>query len=98
MLDSPVGFLAWIREKLESLVEPGYVWDKEQVITWTMLYILSESAGHARIYKAGVETSKGEVLDKTISKDVAFGVSCFPRDVGYIPKVRISVICGYIHC
>lgn len=85
LMDSPIGMLAWIREKIEGLVDPDFVWSKEVVITWTMLYLLSGSAGHARIYKQAT-VLKGEVLDKAISKDVAFGASCFPRDVGYIPR------------
>ncbi|KAF8973121.1 epoxide hydrolase domain-containing protein [Flammula alnicola] len=85
LLDSPVGMLAWIREKLEALIQPGYVWDKEMVITWTMFYLLSESAWHARIYKEAIPSLRHQVLDKKISAKVAFGVSCFPYDVGYIP-------------
>jgi hypothetical protein len=78
--------LAWMREKIQDLVEPDFVWPKEVVVTWTMLYLLSGSAGHARMYKQGVQTLKGEVLEAKILKEVAFGASCFPRDVGYIPK------------
>ncbi|KAF5380600.1 hypothetical protein D9615_004580 [Tricholomella constricta] len=86
LLDSPIGMLAWIREKVENLVEDDFVWPKEVIITWTMLYLLSGNAGHARIYKQGVQTLTEEVLVKKIPKDVAFGASCFPQDVGYIPK------------
>lgn len=85
LLDSPVGMLAWIREKLESLIEPGYVWDKEMVITWTMFYLLSESSWHARIYKEAIPALRDQVLNKKISSNVAFGASAFPYDVGYVP-------------
>lgn len=84
--DSPIGMLAWICEKLECLVEPDFVWEDEVVVTWTMLYILSGSASNARIYKEGTATMKEEVMVRRIMKDVAFGVSCFPHDVGYIPR------------
>jgi hypothetical protein len=83
--DSPVGMLAWIREKLEALIQPGYIWDKERVITWTMLYLLSESSWHARVYKEAIPALRTQVLDKCIPAKVAFGASCFPYDVGYIP-------------
>jgi len=86
LLDSPIGMLAWIREKLEALVEPGYVWDKEKVITWAMLYLLSNSAWHARIYKTGALQLKEQVLSKSITSRVAFGASCFPYEVAYVPK------------
>ena len=85
LLDSPVGMLAWIREKLEVLTQPGYIWDKERVITWTILYLLSESSWHARIYKEAIPALRTQVLDKPISEKVAFGASCFPYDVGYVP-------------
>lgn len=86
LLDSPVGMLAWLRDKLEQLIEPGYVWDKEMVITWTMLYLLSESSWHARIYKESIPKLREQVMEKAIGKEVAFGASCFPYDVGYVPR------------
>ncbi|KAF8160808.1 epoxide hydrolase domain-containing protein [Crassisporium funariophilum] len=86
LADSPIGMMAWIREKLEILVEPDYVWDKDMVITWTMLYLLSGSAFSARIYKDAVTNIKEEVLQKKISSAVAFGASCFPLDIAYVPK------------
>ncbi|GLB37605.1 putative epoxide hydrolase N terminus [Lyophyllum shimeji] len=86
LLDSPVGMLAWIREKMQDLTDPDFTWPKETVVTWAMLYLLSGNAGHARLYKNGMQTAKGEVLDVKISKEVAFGASCFPRDVGYVPR------------
>lgn len=36
LVDSPLGMLAWIREKLEPLVD-GYTWTNEQCITWAMV-------------------------------------------------------------
>jgi len=86
LLDSPIGMLAWIRERQESLVTPGYVWDKEEPITWAMLYLLSNSAWHARIYREFVGGAvKEQVLDNLIPSSVAFGASIFPYDVAYIP-------------
>ena len=84
LLDSPVGMLSWIRDKLEVLVEPGYVWDKETVITWAMLYLLSNSAWHARLYKQSIYLD--EVLKQNIPAQVAFGATCYPREIGYVPK------------
>ena len=86
LLDSPIGMLAWIREKQESLVTPGYVWDKEEPVTWAMLYLLSNSAWHGRIYKDIVGPAlKEQVLDNLTPSSVAFGASIFPYDVAYIP-------------
>jgi pimeloyl-ACP methyl ester carboxylesterase len=88
LLDSPVGMLAWIREKVELATEDDFVWDADTVITWTMLYLLSNSAGHARIYKEGNSEEGGTttVLGSKISKDVAVGVSSFPKDIAYATK------------
>lgn len=86
LLDSPIGMLSWIREKMVGAVELDYVWDKEEVITWTMFYLLSNSAGHARLYKAAAETVKDEVLTSIIPWEVPVGISVFPRDVGFLTK------------
>jgi len=86
LLDSPIGMLAWIREIMERAVTPGYVWDKEKAITWAMLYLLSNSAWHARIYKELIGPgAKEQVLDNLVPSSVALGASIFPYDVAYIP-------------
>ena len=38
LLDSPVGLLAWIGEKLYEWTD-SYPWKPEELITWTMLYV-----------------------------------------------------------
>ncbi|EAU91762.2 epoxide hydrolase domain-containing protein [Coprinopsis cinerea okayama7 len=87
LLDSPIGMLAWIREKINAGVEPDYVWDKEEVITWTILYLLADSAGAARIYKAAnAKTLAEEVLNPKISRQVAFGISSFPQEIAYMTR------------
>ncbi|KAJ3869545.1 epoxide hydrolase domain-containing protein [Lentinula novae-zelandiae] len=86
--DSPIGMLAWIREKIHLATEEDYVWNADTVLTWTMLYLISGSAGSARIYKEAISEEGGTnfVLGTKISKGVAVGVSSFPRDVGYATK------------
>jgi pimeloyl-ACP methyl ester carboxylesterase len=84
--DSPIGMLAWIREKLFMGSEDYYDWDKELMITWTMIYLLSHSSGHARIYKAATDTLVPEVLEKKISGEVALGISMFPKDVAFMTR------------
>ncbi|ESK97243.1 epoxide hydrolase [Moniliophthora roreri MCA 2997] len=86
LLDSPIGMLAWIREKLQSLAEPDYIWQHDLVVTYTMLYLLSGSASHARIYKENIKTISKSVMEPAFPSSVSVGVSCFPRDVGYAPK------------
>jgi hypothetical protein len=36
LVDSPLGMMAWIRDKIQYLVDDGFTWDEETVITWTM--------------------------------------------------------------
>ncbi|TFK26520.1 epoxide hydrolase domain-containing protein [Coprinopsis marcescibilis] len=87
LLDSPIGLLAWIREKMQNAVEPDYVWDKERVITWTMFYLLQNSSGTARLYKAGgPQSMRRDILQNKISSQVAFGASSFPYDIGFLTK------------
>ncbi len=48
LVDSPLGMLAWIRDKLHHLVDDDYIWADEDVITWAMVILslmksLSES-------------------------------------------------------
>lgn len=80
LMDSPVGLLAWIREKLASLTEPGFVWKDETIITWVMLYLVSGSSGNCRIYKENFDLGQQEVFDHIISRKVAVGVSQFAWD------------------
>ncbi|KAL1705007.1 Alpha/Beta hydrolase protein [Schizophyllum commune] len=90
LLDSPIGMLAWILDKLRALSTPGYEWDKTQVITWTITYLLSDSSGHARIYKYARRNMEKEVLGKLIPSEVAFGASAFPHDPAYAPQWLVN--------
>ncbi|KAL1736067.1 Alpha/Beta hydrolase protein [Schizophyllum commune] len=90
LLDSPIGMLAWILDKLRALSTPGYEWDKAQVITWTIAYLLSDSSGHARIYKYARRNMEKEVLGKLIPAEVAFGASAFPHDPAYAPQWLVN--------
>ncbi|KAL1669748.1 Alpha/Beta hydrolase protein [Schizophyllum commune] len=90
LLDSPIGMLAWILDKLRALSTPGYEWDKTRVITWTIAYLLSDSSGHARIYKYARRNMEKEVLGKLIPAEVAFGASAFPRDPAYAPQWLVN--------
>ncbi|KAH9477775.1 Putative epoxide hydrolase [Psilocybe cubensis] len=85
LTDSPIGMLSWLFDKMTPLVQPGYVWEPEKVITWVMLYLLSGSSWHARIYKYGAPVIPPQNDVKIVPGEVEFGASCFPYDIGYIP-------------
>ncbi|KIY61482.1 alpha beta-hydrolase [Cylindrobasidium torrendii FP15055 ss-10] len=82
LMDSPVGLLTWIYDKTSRMVDPTFVWPYETVITWTMIYLLAGSAGHARIYKT--MNVKGDL--KLVGPSKPFGFSLFAHDVGYAPR------------
>ena len=37
LVDSPLGMLAWIRDKVEHLVDDDFTWEEEEIITWAMV-------------------------------------------------------------
>lgn len=44
LADSPLGMLAWLRDKMEALVDRDhFVWDDETVITWVMVRFIASS-------------------------------------------------------
>lgn len=84
LVDSPIGMLAWIRDKVQHLIDDDYVMGEEEIITWAMLYLIPGTAGHAEIYKNAkdpekLDRFKKEFTDKVMGKDVDFGASIFPK-------------------
>jgi pimeloyl-ACP methyl ester carboxylesterase len=43
LVDSPIGMLAWIREKVQFLVDDDYEWEAGDIITWTMVCLVWQS-------------------------------------------------------
>lgn len=37
LVDSPIGMLAWIRDKVEHLVDDDYILTEEEIVTWAMV-------------------------------------------------------------
>ncbi|RDL37588.1 uncharacterized protein BP5553_05021 [Venustampulla echinocandica] len=88
LVDSPLGMLAWLRDKMEPIVDDDFTWQDEDVITWAMMYIIPGSSGQADIYT----NTKGEksktalpAASAKLSSDVDFGASLFPKDTFNIP-------------
>lgn len=89
LADSPLGQLAWIRDKMQPLVSNDFRWQDEDVITWAMMYIIPASSGSAAIY-TNSRGKKAEIFQKVLlnnplpaSQD--FGASVFPDDVYNLP-------------
>jgi hypothetical protein len=90
LADSPLGMLAWLRDKMEPLVDDDFTWDDEIVITWAMLYLIPTSSAAPQIY-TNVKGSKladfeSYLLSKKVPSNVDFGVSIFPKDVVNVPR------------
>jgi len=85
--------LAWIRDKVEHLVDDDFTWEEEEIITWAMLYLIPGTAGHSAIYKNAKEpllTTQKPYMTATLPKSVDFGASIFPKDVLTIPHFWAS--------
>lgn len=84
LVDSPLGMLAWIRDKVQHVVDDDYVFEAEEIITWAMLYLIPGTAGHAEIYKNPKDPKKQknfqkQFLSNVVGREVDFGVSVFPK-------------------
>lgn len=90
--DSPIALLAWIREKMQTWSD-SYPWTDEEVITWVMIYWISQVTGGLRIYKEG---NVAKVISGYVH--VPFGVSVFPKELFVAPKgtVRRLFQCLFI--
>ncbi|KAL2071708.1 hypothetical protein VTL71DRAFT_12943 [Oculimacula yallundae] len=90
LVDSPIGMLAWIRDKVEHLVDDDFTWDEEEIITWAMLYLIPGTAGHASIYRNGkapeLRARMTSFFSTPLSKSIDFGASIFPKDVLNVPQ------------
>lgn len=83
MHDSPVGLLAWLRDKLHVWTD-SYPWTKDEVWTWFMLYWHPGPLGGFRYYKEfTVQEEHKSVWMK--SSRVPLGLSYFPKEIATLP-------------
>ncbi|TVY28439.1 putative epoxide hydrolase [Lachnellula hyalina] len=98
LADSPFGMLAWIRDKLEHLIDDDFTFDDETAITWAMLYIIPQNSAHAHIYTNFKGEKQSELhtylLSKKIPSNVDFGVSIFPKEVSNVPRFWAEACLG----
>ncbi|KUJ15802.1 alpha/beta-hydrolase [Mollisia scopiformis] len=102
LIDSPIAMAAWLRDKMECLIDDGFEWSEEDTITWAMMYLIPGHSGHAQIYKntkgKKMEAQK-ETLSTPISSKVDFGASVFPKDVMIIPRwwAEVDVASNFVY-
>lgn len=93
MIDSPVGLLAWIYEKLHDWTD-NYAWTSDEILTWISIYYFSVAGPHAtqRIYYAFAhgDPVNGErpVLERIrdYTPGVKIGITRFPKELLLLPK------------
>jgi pimeloyl-ACP methyl ester carboxylesterase len=93
MIDSPVGLLAWIYEKLHDWTD-NYQWSNDEILTWISIYYFSTAGPHAtqRIYYAfshgdeinGERPAVDRIRDFT--PRVKIGISRCPKELLLLPK------------
>jgi hypothetical protein len=99
LLDSPVGLLAWIYEKLHDWTD-DYQWTPDEILTWISIYYFSRAGPHAttRIYYAFThgDPLNGErpVLERMrdFTPGVKIGVTRFPRELILLPKSWVGTM------
>ncbi|KAL7267561.1 hypothetical protein RUND412_009847 [Rhizina undulata] len=83
LTDSPVGLLAWMRDKMEAWTD-NYPWTNDEVITWFMLSWTPGPYSGIRLHKeAFLNNEWNEVMTKYSS--VPLGHSYFPKEAVNMP-------------
>ncbi|CAZ82751.1 unnamed protein product [Tuber melanosporum] len=88
LTDSPVGLLAWMREKMHSWTD-NYPWTNDEVLTWFMLYWTPGPHQGTRLYK---EASR-EIEEGTSKwSNVPMGFSSFVKEIVMPPSDWASML------
>jgi len=88
LVDSPVGLLSWIYEKLVTWTDE-YPFTDDEVLTWVSIYWFSRAgpAASCRIY---YETRKSGAFQDTATKPkIPMGVSFFPKELVNLPRAWV---------
>jgi hypothetical protein len=100
LVDSPVGLLAWIYEKLRDWTDK-YPWTNEEILTWVSIYVYSQAGPDAslRVYyemvhAEGIRDRNDALLGRYLQPNkTPLGISFFPKDV-VIPPSSWAAILG----
>lgn len=93
LVDSPVGLLAWVYEKLVDWTD-GYEWGDEEVLMWVSMYYFSEAgpAASLRIYYEAVNPPTPSLSQQPgLSPSTALFVPR-SRTEEYIPHVKLGLM------
>ena len=87
LADSPVGLLAWIREKLHDWTD-DYRWTDDEILTWISIYLFSTAGPGAaqRIYYESLNDAELRPKLTGFIPDVKLGFARFPKELVIMPK------------
>lgn len=88
LVDSPVGLLAWIYEKLHDWTD-GYPWTDDEILTWVSIYLFSTAgpAANLRIYYEALHDNQmGRDRTERFIPHVRLGLAHFPKELTVVPK------------
>lgn len=88
MMDSPIGLLAWIYEKLHDWAD-SYDWTDDEILTWVSIYYFSKAgpAATSYIYYDNEHRDPPVFAAAQAYSDVPLGISRFPQDLILLPKL-----------
>ena len=108
LVDSPVGLLAWIYEKLHDWTD-AYPWTDDEILTWISIYYFSTAgpAASVRIYYEATHQPKPTTDEKLtfVSRErvsewiggVKLGVSRFPKELRVVPRVWARTLAEVVY-
>lgn len=84
LTDSPVGLLAWIREKMETWTD-NYQWQNDEVLTWFMMHWLPGPYSGMRLYKESGQVSSKTATLINAKGTVPLGISFYKGEIAKFP-------------
>lgn len=86
MVDSPIGLLAWIYEKLHAWTD-AYPWTDDEILTWVCIYYFSTAGPYAPAQWYHENYYSDCVTTVTKYVNVKLGVSRFPFEIVQMPRL-----------
>lgn len=81
MLDSLVGILAWMADKLFTWSD-SYPWSPAELITWTLMHYFPGPTGGSHLYKENSATEMIGGVEADNFLETPTGVSAFAKEAG----------------
>ena len=108
LTDSPVGWLAWLWEKLHDWTD-AYPWTDDEILTWASIYWFSAAGGPGpslRIYYEAIHQPPPTdqkiayvSRDRTIAwiGSTRIGLAFFPKELGVVPRAWVKTLGNIVY-